>query len=183
LNEGEEKQATLAKGRQKKPAKKKTASSVPEETLPRQGSTPLNGVAEVTHRPDTAPAEFRSLPRDKSPPPQPEGARRKKAHRGMKTRALQEHQEAVKLDRPLGPPSDSVDPVTERGDSDVGATSKISGDGPISPKKEIIDLTIKEESRPGTPVPPSRTPESKEGPAGLKAGWVRFTVPLTLHTL
>jgi len=100
----------------------------------------------------------------------------------MKLRALQEHQEAVKLDRPPGPPSDSVDPATEQ--DDVGATSpKISGDGPISPKKEVIDLTIKEESRPGTPIPPPRAPESNEGPAGLKAGWVRFSAPLTLDAL
>ena len=98
----------------------------------------------------------------------------------MKKRALQEHREAVKPDRPPGPPSDSVDPATEQ--DDAGATSsKISGDGAISPK-EVIDLTIKEESRPGTPIPP-RAPESNEGPAGLKAGWVRFPAPLTLDAL
>lgn len=75
-----------------------------------------------------------------------------------------------------------MDPAAEQGDTEA-ASSKISGDGPSSPKREVIDLTIKEESRPGTPIPPPQALESNEGPAGIKAGWVRFPAVLTLDAL
>ena len=181
MDEAEEKQAALAKRKGKKPARKETASSVLKETLPGQGSTPLDGVAEVPHRPDTAPAEIGSLPGDKSPAPQPEGVRRKNLRRRRQWRARPEHRGAAESDQPPDPPSDNVDPATEQGNAEA-ASSKISGD-PSSPKKEVIDLTIKEESPPATPIPPPHAPESNEGPVGLKAGWVRFPVISTLDAL
>jgi hypothetical protein len=184
LGEAGEKQATLAKRKRKKPALRETAPSAPEETLPRQGPTPLDGVAgvPVPRRLDTALAEIGSLLGDRSPTPQPEDVHRKKSRQSRKRRARQENREAAKLDQPSGPPSDNVSPATEQDDAEA-AHLKISGDGPTSPKREVIDLTVKEESRPGTPIPPPQISESSEGVAGLKAGWVRLPAVLALDAL
>jgi len=182
LDEAEEKQAALAKEKRKKFTRRKTVFSIPEEMLPRQGSPLLAGVAEVPHRPDIVPAEIESLPENSPPAPQPEDVHRKKRSQGRKRRPRQGHREVAKLDQPSGPPSDNVDPATEQGDAEA-ASSRISGDGPNSPKREVIDLTIKEESRPGTPIPPPQASESNEGTASLRAGWVRFPAVLILDAL
>ena len=182
MDEAEEKQAALAKERGKKSTRRKTAFSVPEEMLPEQDSTLLDGVAEVTRRPDIVPAEIESLPGNSSPAPQPEDVHRKKRPQGRKRRTRRGYREAAKLDQPSGPPSDNVDLTTEQNDTEA-ASSKFSGDGPNSPKREVVDLTIKEESRPGTPVPPPQASESNEGTASLRAGWVRFPAVFILDTL
>lgn len=53
-----------------------------------------------------------------------------------------------------------------------GTPSKASSDGSDLPEREIIDLTIKEESRSVTPISPTQAPEPNEDPAELKAGCV-----------
>jgi len=68
-----------------------------------------------------------------------------------------------------------VDQATEPDDV-VVVSSKIPGDSPNSPKGEIIDLTIKEESPPMTPIAPVQVPGQNEGAPSLKAGCVRFVV-------
>lgn len=88
-------------------------------------------------------------------------------------RRQQGDQEASTLQHLSGPLPDNVDQVTEPGDVKV-ASPKNSGDGPTPP--EIIDLTIKEESPPSTPILPAQVLGSNEGVPGLKAGWVRFVV-------
>lgn len=150
------------------PVRKKTASSVPEQALPEPGPA-LDSATEIPHRPDTAPAEIGSLP-DGYPTPQPEAGRRTKSHtrKWRKSRLQQEDQEASKLQQPSDPTPENVDQAKEPDDAEVG--SKASGDGPNSPKGEIIDLTIKEES------PPAQVSGSNEGAPGLRAGCVRFVV-------
>jgi hypothetical protein len=73
-----------------------------------------------------------------------------------------------------------VEPETGREDAKA-APSKVSGDDSNSPK-DVIDLTVKEESPPATPIP-LRAPEPNTGPAGLKAGWVRLPEVLTIDAL
>lgn len=171
----------MAKGKQKRPARKSTCS-VPKERLQAQNPAPPDGATEIPHPFDTAPAEIPSLPGDRSPTLQPEGVRPSNRRRKKKKGAQQDHQAAAKLDQPPDSPTDSVDPATEQDDANA-TSSKTPGDGPGSPKREVIDLTIKEESRSGTPMPPPQTPESNEDPTGLKAGWVRFPVVLILNAL
>lgn len=167
------------KGKRKKPARKETPSSVPEGLLPDPGPAPFDRVAEMPHRPDTAPAEIGSLSGDRYPTPQPDDAHHTKPRRRKKRKGQREDQEVAKLQQPSGPPPDNVDPATEQDDMKA-ASSKIPGEGPNPPKREIVDLTIKEESRPATPIPPAQGPEPNESPAGLKAGWVRFSGFLNL---
>lgn len=171
MDEVEEKQATSAR-RKKKPTRRETASSVPEEMHPKPGPIPIDTAAEIPHRPDTAPAEIGTLPEDRYPTPQPGGAQRVKSHEGKEPKARRRNKRAARLERPSGPPPDNLDPAPEQDDT-KGAPSKASDDDP-DPPKEIIDLTIKEESCPGTPIPP-QAPKSNEGPTDLKAGWVRFS--------
>ncbi|KAF9651467.1 hypothetical protein BDM02DRAFT_810756 [Thelephora ganbajun] len=170
----EEKLAAQAKEKRRPLARKETPPFVPGGELLESGPAPLNGVTEVPLRPDTAPAEIASLPGDRCPTPQPEGMRRAKPHRKKKRNPQREGEEVTKLQQPSGPPPDDPDPAMDPGDAKA-TPSNNPGDGPPPPNREIIDLTIKEESHPGTPIPPAQAPESKnEGPAGLKAGWGSF---------
>jgi hypothetical protein len=179
LGKAGEKQVAPARRRRKALARKETASSVPEETLPEPDPAPFDGAAETPHRPDTAPAEVGSLPGDMYSTPQPEAVHRTRSHRGEKRKPQQDDQEAAKLQQPSGPPPGNVDRTTEPEDA-TAASSKISGDGPSPPEREIIDLTIKEESLPTTPIPHAQAPGSNEDPPGLRAGWVRFRSSLSL---
>jgi len=141
--------------KQKTPAQKETASPPPEEKLPESGP---------------------AIPDDPvgiGSPPGPKAMRLSKSRRSKKRNPQQEHQEVAELQQPSSPPPDNVDPATEPGDAKA-ASPKTSGNSPDPPKREVVDLTIKEESRSATPIPPTGTPRSNEGPAGLKAGWVRF---------
>ena len=176
-DKAEEKQVAPTKGKSKKPARKENASSVHEETLPKPGPAALDGVIEIPHRPDTAPAEIGSLPGDRYPTPKPEGMHRSKSSRRRERKRQQEAREVAKLQQLSVPPPDDVDSEL---DGAKAASSKISANGPDLPTDEIIDLTIKEESRSATPIPPARGPELNEGPAGLKAGWVRCSGGLNL---
>lgn len=133
-------------------------------------------MTEIPHRPDTAPAEIGSLPGDRYPTPQPEAGRRTRSRRKWgKRRLQQEDQEASKLQQPSDPAPENVDQVTKPDDAEIGSP-KIPGDGPNPPKGEVIDLTIKEESPPTTPIPPVQVPGPNEGAPGLKAGCVRSVV-------
>lgn len=181
MDEAKERQAALANGKGKISTRNKAAPSVPEETHPRLEPAPIEATATDTpHRPDTAPAEIGALPEDRSPAHQPDEGHRAKRRKWRSKGARRELQEAAKVNRPSGPPSDDVEPETGRDDAEA-APSKVSGDNSNSPK-EVIDLTIKEESPPATPVPP-RAPQPNKGPTGLKAGWVRLSEVLTIDVL
>jgi len=138
--------------------------------LPQLDPAPLGSTTEISHRPDTAPAEIGSLPGDRYPTPQPEAGRRTKSRtrRWRKSKPQQEDQEASGLQQPSDPTLENVDQATELDDAEV-VSSKNSGDG-LNPVEEVIDLTIKEES------PPPHVPGSDEGGPGLKAGCVRFVM-------
>jgi len=174
LDKAGEKPAGKAKAKRKTPARKEAASSVPKKTLPGPVPVPLDGVAEMLQPPDTAPAEVGSLSGDGYPTPQPDDAHHTKSYSQKKKKGQREGQEVAKLQQLSGPPLDNVNPVAEQDDTKADS-SNLPGDGPNPPKREIIDLTVKEESRPATPIPPAQGPESNEGPTGLKAGWVRFS--------
>jgi hypothetical protein len=75
-----------------------------------------------------------------------------------------------------------VDPTTKPDDAKV-IFSTVAEGGSTPPEREIIDLTIKEESRPATPIPPPRASQSDEDPAGLEAGWVSSPEILELLSL
>ena len=173
MDKGEEKRAASAKTKRKPPARKETASSDPGEMLPEPGPAPLDSAAEVPHRPDTAPAEAGSHPGDRFPTPQPEAVRNTRSRRRWKKRPQKEDQEVLK--QPSDPLSDEVGQAPEPDDANVVSPKKTGGD-PNPPEGEIIDLTIKEESPPTTPLLSTQVPESDEGVPGLRAGWVRLVV-------
>jgi hypothetical protein len=166
----EEPAATKAKGKQNKVTQKNIAPSVPGDGPPDPDPAPLDGVAETPRRPDTAPAKSRSLPRDRDAytTPQPKEVRHTKAYRG---KAYNEVQQAAELQQLPDPSSDDLDPATKP-DGVNAIPLKATVNGPNPPEKEVIDLTTKEESPPATPIPPAQLPESNEGSAELKAGWV-----------
>ena len=168
MDKAEEEQAVLAKGKRKKRTRGKLAPPVPEESLTEPDPAPLDNVTEISHRPETAPAEIGPFPRNRSPAPQAEDVRHKKSRRSRGRKIRQDGQGTANPEQPQDPPPDNVEPAAE------AASLNILGDCSNSPKTEVIDLTIKEESRPGTPILPLQDPGSKEGPAGFKAGWVRF---------
>lgn len=171
FGQGEEKQAAAqAKAKQKTLVRKKTSSSVPENELPDSGPALPEDVTEMPHHSDTAPAENGPLPGDRYPTPQPEGAHHTKPHRGKK-KEQQGGQKVAEFQRLPGLPSDGKDPITGLDDAKV-ISSEVPDDGSNPPEKEVIDLTIKEESRSPTPTSPARAAELGEDPAGLKAGWV-----------
>lgn len=151
---------------------RKTAPSILEDIPPEPGPAPPDGAAEIPHRSDTAPPEIGSHPRDRYPTPRPEELPHTKTRRTGERKHRQVGKESAKVKRPSGPPPHHMDPVTEPDDTKTNPP-EISGDDSNPPEREVIDLTIKEESRPTTPVPPTQAPESREDPAGLKAGWVR----------
>jgi hypothetical protein len=148
-----------------------TASPVPEDELPESGPAFPDGVAEIPHRSDT-PAKIGSLPGDRYPTPQPEEAgHAKSSHRAKKRKLQKEGQEVAELQRPPAPTPDNTGLATEPGGAKV-ISSKVSGGGSNPAEKEIIDLTIKEESRSATPTFPAQANELNRDPVGLNAGWV-----------
>ena len=180
MNEAKERQAAPAKGRGKR-STRKAAPPVPEEAHSGLEPVPIEAaVADIPHRSGTDPVETGTIPEDRSLAPRPEEVYRAKRGKWMKNRARREHQEATKANRPPGPPPDDTEPESGR-DNAEAALSKVSGDDSNSPK-EVIDLTIKEESPPATPTP-LRASEPNKGPACLKAGWVRFPEVLTTDVL
>lgn len=152
--------------------RKKTASSVPEDKLQESGP-------EMPERSNLSPAEFGSPPGDRYPTPKPEEARRRKSRRNKRKKP---HQEATELQQVPCPLFDGMD-LAVGPDDGKGISSKSSGDGLNTPGKEVIDLTIKEESRSATPISLAQPPGSNEGPAGLEAGWVCSFGILDLHAL
>ena len=98
----------------------------------------------------------------------------------MNNEARRERRESAKVNRPSGPPSGDVEPETGRDDAKA-TPPKVSGDDSNSPK-EVIDLTIKEESPPGTPIL-LQDPQPSKGPVSLKAGRVRLSEVLTIGVL
>ena len=158
--------------RRNAPARKEAAPLVPGETLPKPGPIPLGGAAEVLHHPGAAPAKPGPLPGSTDLTPQLEAVRHRKS-RSNKRREHRQGDQKAKLQQPSDPPTDNVDRTAEPDDARA-ASSKLSGNGLNSPEEDIIDLTIKEESLPGTPIPPVQAPVSDGEIPGLKAGWVRF---------
>jgi hypothetical protein len=167
-----EKQAASLRRRRNAPARKEAAPPIPGETLPKPGLIPLGGAAEALHHPGAAPAEPGPLPGSSDLTPQLEVVRHKKSGPNKRGKPRRGDQEA-KLQQPSDPPTDNVDRTTEPDDARA-ASSKHSGNGLNPPEEDIIDLTIKEESLPGTPIPPVQAPVSDGEIPGLKAGWVRF---------
>lgn len=150
--------------------RKKAAPSVPEDNLSGPDPPLSDGVVEFPHGSDITPTDIGPLPGDRYPTPQPEEIQHAKSHRAKKKKPHQEGQEP-ELRRPPGPSSDQMDLAREPEDSKI-ISSKASGDSSNPPGREIIDLTVKEESRSATPISPAQAPESNEDPADLKAGWV-----------
>ena len=158
-----------ARATQKAPARKRAAPLVPKDKLPEPGPALPDHATEMRHDSDSTPAVIGPLPGDRYPTPQPEDAHHTKSRRAKKRKPRQGDQDAAELQQPPSPSGD-MDLATEPNDAKV-ISSKVSGGGSNPP--EIIDLTVKEESRSATPVSPARAPEPNEDPAGLKAGWVR----------
>ena len=185
LGKAEEKQAAIqakANQNQKRLKRKKAASSVPEDELLDLSSALPVSVAEVPHSFDATAAGAGPLPRDRYLTPQPEEVRRARSHRAKKRKPQREGQKAAELQQHPAPPSDNVDPAIVPVNTKV-ISSKVSDDGLNPPKEDIIDLTIKEESRSATPTSLARVPGSNEDPAELKAGWVCSSGILDFHVL
>jgi hypothetical protein len=88
----------------------------------------------------------------------------------------------VGLQQPSSPPPNDVDPAAEPNDAKA-ISSKTSGEGSGPPEKDIVDLTIKEESRSVTPIPAPQTLVSDDNSSRFKAGWVRSPGISNLHAL
>lgn len=173
LYEEEEKHRTAqAKKKRKAVAQKEAAASVSVDKPPEPGPAPLDSAREIHHRSGSGPAEIGSPPRDKHPAHQSEEVRHTRSRSSRRRKPQRETEEAVELQQPSCPPPNDVDPATAPSDAKA-ISSKTSGEGSNPPEKDIIDLTIKEESRSVTPIPAPQTLMSDDGPPRFEAGWVR----------
>ena len=171
--------AAQDKAKQRIVARKTVTYSIPEVKLQEAGSALPYDTSDTPPRSETS-TKFGSLPGDRYPTPQPEETRQ--SHRAKKRKSQQEGQEVAEPQRPPAPPPVNADPASESGDAKA-VPSKVSDSGSNPAEKEIIDLTIKEESRSATPISPAQGHELDSGPAGLQAGWVCPSGNLDLRAL